>query len=125
MSDKIKVSSLGKTWILDLDGTIVRHNGYLIDGKDSFLEGAEAFLRKIPETDMVIFLTSRTEKEKELTEDFLQENHIRYDSIIYNAPFGERILINDRKPSGLTTSLAFCPNRDEMLNTEFEVDETL
>ena len=28
MSEKIIVSSLPKTWILDLDGTIVKHNGW-------------------------------------------------------------------------------------------------
>ena len=34
------MSSLDHTWILDLDGTILKHNGYKIDGKDSFLDGA-------------------------------------------------------------------------------------
>ncbi len=26
------VSSLAKTWIFDLDGTLLKHNGYKIDG---------------------------------------------------------------------------------------------
>ena len=31
---EIVLSSLGHTWILDLDGTLVKHNGYKIDGAD-------------------------------------------------------------------------------------------
>ncbi len=125
MGEIIKVSPLGKTWILDLDGTIVKHNGYKTDGHDTFLDGAEAFLKSIPQDDLVIFLTSRTERERELTEEFLAENGVRYDYIIYGAPYGERILINDRKPSGLKTALAFDPPRDTLLDTTFEVDDNL
>ena len=125
MSEIIRVSPLGKTWILDLDGTIVKHNGYKQDGKDTLLVGAKEFVNRIPGGDMVIFLTSRTENEREVTERFLAENGIRYDHIIYNAPYGERILINDRKPSGLKTALAFNPLRDTMLDAVFEVDESI
>lgn len=129
----IRVSPLGKTWILDLDGTIVKHNGYKIDGKDTFLPGAKEFLDSIPDTDQIIFLTSRkdtleegqTRTAKQLTEEFLKENHIRYDHIIWNAPYGERILINDSKPSGLPMAYAVCPKRDEFFEEKFEVDESL
>lgn len=124
MENVIKVSSLAKTWILDLDGTIVKHNGYKDNGEDSFLDGAEKFLKEIPEEDMVVFLTSRTEKEKKLTENFLKKHDIRYNTIIYNAPFGERILINDAKPSGLKTALAFTTKRDEFCKVCFEIDNT-
>ena len=41
--NKVTLSTLGHTWILDIDGTIVKHNGYLIDGEDTFLPGAETF----------------------------------------------------------------------------------
>lgn len=125
MNKKHIVSPLGKTWILDLDGTIVKHNGYKLDGMDSFLEGAEEFLKNLPEVDKIVFLTSRTENEKKLTEDFLAENQIRYDDIIYNAPYGERILVNDAKPSGLETAIAINTKRDKFMDTVFEVDESL
>ena len=59
VKDVIKLSTLGHTWILDLDGTIVKHNGYKIDGEDSFLPEAKEFLCGIPEKDMIIFVTSR------------------------------------------------------------------
>ncbi|MDR0920226.1 MAG: hypothetical protein LBM93_13435 [Oscillospiraceae bacterium] len=123
--NKIKISPLNHTWILDFDGTIVKHNGYKIDGKDSFLDSALDFLNSIPVDDMVIFLTSRTLEFKEITENFLAENNIRYNQIIYNAPYGERILINDRKPSGLEMAIAVNTQRDVFGVPVFEVDEEI
>lgn len=120
----VKVSPLAKTWILDIDGTIFKHNEYKTDGEDSFLEGAEKFLKEIPEEDMVIFITSRTETEKELTEKFFEKHNIRYSTVIYNAPYGERILLNDAKPSGLVTALAYTTKRDEFCKVLFETDNT-
>lgn len=130
---KISVSTLGKTWILDLDGTIVKHNGYILDGEDSFLPGAKDFLKSIPVSDMVVFITSRkdTKQEgeeksaKEMTEEFLKKHDINYAGIIYNAPYGERILVNDSKPSGLPMAYALRPKRDEFFEERFETDETL
>ena len=37
---ELVMSTLPKTWILDLDGTLVKHNGYKMDGEDSLLKGA-------------------------------------------------------------------------------------
>lgn len=112
MSNELTLSPLGHTWLLDLDGTIVKHNGYKHDGHDTLLDEALAFLNSIPESDMVVFITSRTEEYREMTEMFLCDNAIRYDHIIFNAPYGERILINDRKPSGLETAIAVNMIRD-------------
>ena len=122
---ELVLSNLGHTWILDLDGTLVKHNGYKIDGEDSFLPRAEEFLRNIPDEDMVVFVTSRAEKYREDTEWFLQENSIRYDHIIYNAPYGERILFNDDKPGGLKTAIAVNVERDKRLETVIRIDESL
>ncbi len=119
------LSSLGHTWILDLDGTIVKHNGYKLDGRDSFLPGAKEFLSSIPAKDMILFLTSRTEEVKEQTESFLRENRIRYDAILYNAPYGERILVNDRKPSGLAVSLSVNSDRDIWCDLKVTEDPNL
>ncbi len=125
MSDVIKVSTLAKTWLLDIDGTIVKHNGYKIDGQDSFLSGAKEFLQSIPAEDMIIFITARTDECRQMTMDFLQANGIRYDQIIFNAPYGERILVNDRKPSGLNVSVAVNTERDRFMTAQFLVDEDL
>lgn len=125
MSEHIKVSPLGKTWILDLDGTIVKHNGYKLDGYDTLLPGAKDFLTNIQPEDMVIVVTSRKEESRGMTEEFLNEQGIRYDHIIFSAPYGERIVVNDRKPSGLRMALAVNTERDKAADIVFEVDETL
>ena len=125
MENKLVLSTLGHTWILDLDGTIVKHNGYKIDGGDSFLPGAEDFLKSIPEKDMIVFLTSRTDEYREATEDFLKKNSIQYDQIIFNAPYGERILINDDKPSGLTTGYVVNLERDQGIQFGVLEDNTI
>ena len=112
MERKIFLSSLAHTWIFDLDGTLLKHNGYLTAEGDSLLEGPAEFLASLPEKDMVILLTARPSEFRAVTEKFLLENKIRYDHIIFDAPVGERILVNDNKPGGLVTALAIERTRD-------------
>lgn len=112
MGKKLILSTLPKTWIFDLDGTLVKHNGYKLDGKDTLLGGVKEYFAEIPEEDRILFLTSRREEYKEETIRFLQENRIRYDDILFNMPMGERILVNDRKPSGLDMAVAINLDRD-------------
>ena len=114
-----------KTWILDLDGTILVHDGPYIMGKDQFLPGAREFLEQIPEKDMIIFLTARSGYEKAYTLRFLKENHVRYDHIIFEAGQGERIMINDNKPDGLVTAIAVNTTRDQFCQTEFITDYSM
>lgn len=108
----VVMSTLPKTWILDLDGTLLKHNGYKIDGKDSLLPGAKEYVDSLPKEDRIVILTSRTDEYKQMTLDYLKEVGIRYDEIIFNIPYGERIVVNDRKPSGLDMAIAFNLNRD-------------
>lgn len=113
MEENLILSTLPKTWIVDLDGTILKHNGYKIDGEDTLLEGAKEYFAELPLTDKIVILTSRTEEYKEQTLRFLQENSIRYDEILFNMPMGERIVVNDRKPSGLEMAVALNLDRDQ------------
>ena len=122
---EIEMTSLPKTWILDLDGTIVKHNGYKLDGRDSLLDGAKEFLKQIRPEDMVIILTSRKKEYSGITEGFLKENGIRYDQIIYEAPYGERILLNDRKPSGRDMAFALNSDRDVLKEMKIRVNDEL
>jgi hypothetical protein len=50
-----RISPMAKTWILDLDGTLVVHDGPFIRGRDEFLPGAREFLESIPKRDMIIY----------------------------------------------------------------------
>ncbi len=112
MDNEIVMSTLPKTWIFDLDGTIVKHNGYLLDGEDTLLPGVREYLSEIPISDRVLIFTSRTEAYRERTVCFLDTYGIRYDGILFNMPVGERIVVNDRKPSGLDMAVAMNVNRD-------------
>lgn len=125
MQNELRLSSLRHTWLLDLDGTIIKHNGYKVDGHDVLIDGAYDFLQKIPQDDMIIFLTSREEKYRSETESFLRENHIRYDHIIFGLPYGERILFNDDKPSGLPVSIGLRKRRDDSGFPRILIDDTL
>lgn len=116
MTDTIILSTLSKTWIFDLDGTLVKHYGYKSDGYDTLLDGAKEYVAGIPEGDFVLILTSRTDEYRDLTLSFLKENGIRYDQLLFNIPMGERIVINDRKPSGIDMAVALNIDRD---NPEF------
>ena len=124
MKQNIILSPLGHTWIFDLDGTLVKHNGYKEEG-ETLLPGAKELIGSIPNEDLIIIITARKEEYREKTEAFLQENGIRYDHIIFEAPYGERIVVNDRKPSGLDMSVAVNIDRDDISELSFVVDEDL
>ncbi len=106
------LSTLPKTWIFDLDGTLVKHNGYKIDGHDTLLDGAKEYVNALPTDDFVLILTSRTNEFRDITISFLKDNNIRYDEIMFNIPMGERIVVNDRKPSGINMAVALNCKRD-------------
>lgn len=111
--ERMVLSTLPKTWILDLDGTLVKHNGYKLDGTDTLLAGAKEYLAELPEEDRIVILTSREERYREETLKFLKESGIRYDEILFEMPMGERIVVNDRKPSGIPMAVAVNVERDQ------------
>ena len=120
MGTELILSKLPKTWIFDIDGTIAKHNGYKLDGYDTLLEGAKEYLGRIPADDKIIILTSRTDEFRQMTLNFLKENEIRYDDIIFNVPMGERIVVNDRKPSGIDMAIAINLDRNKFSLPDIE-----
>ena len=125
MKETLNLSPLAHTWIIDLDGTLLEHNGYKT-GKDQWLPGALEFLRSIPAEDAIIFLTAREEGARKITEDFLARHGITYRDIHFEMPMGERILINDDKPSGLPCAHSVRVERNAGLeNFNFAVDSEL
>ena len=124
-NQNLTLSALEHTWIIDLDGTLVEHNGYK-NGEDKLLEGAKEFVDSIPKEDFILILTAREVAAKQKTELFLKEKGIRYNQILFEMPFGERILINDNKPSGLKCAHALTPERNKGLkDLKIEIDNNI
>lgn len=115
---KIKLSkNIPHTWFIDLDGTILKHRGYLLNKSDSLLIGVKKFFSMIPKKDKIILTTSRKKKYLYKTKKFLKINRIRFHQIICDLPYGERILINDIKPKKkLKTSICINLKRDSGLS---------
>lgn len=121
----LRLSPLPKTWIFDVDGTLVIHNGHLRPEGDELLPGVKDFFAKIPNTDTIILLTARQCTELPLLEAFLQREGIRYNAILGDLPQGERILVNDTKPSGFTTAYSINKKRNEKLQINYTIDYDL
>lgn len=129
-SKELRISPLNHTWILDFDGTLVRHNGYKdgITNSDEWLPGALDFLHSIPVDDYVLILTAREDEEdvRSRTIEFIRAANVRFNDIKFGMPMGERILINDNKPSGLVCSHAVTPERNQGLEElKITIDENL
>lgn len=121
----LRLSTLPKTWVFDVDGTLVIHNGHLRPQGDELLPGVKEFFASLPAQDAVVLLTARKKELGPALEVFLTANGIRYDAILYGMPAGERILVNDCKPSGLLTAVAVNKKRDDALSIHTVLDESL
>lgn len=107
----IRLSTLAHTWLIDVDGTVLAHNGHL-QGEDRLLPGVAEFWSRIPVADTIILLSARKESERAVTLGFIDAHGLRYDQAIFGLPTGERILLNDSKPSGLVTAVSIPLYRD-------------
>jgi hypothetical protein len=63
--------------------------------------------------DYIIITTGRAEEYKESSLKILQDNGLRYNYAIFGLPLGERIVMNDPKPGGLQTAIAWNVERDK------------
>jgi hypothetical protein len=110
----LTLSTLPHTWLIDIDGTVLRHNGYK-SGQDELLPGVAELWARIPEGDFIVLLTARAEQERVSTLAVFDRNGLRFDCAIFGLPTGERVLINDSKPSGAQTAVAVNVKRDSGL----------
>ncbi|MFB2983277.1 hypothetical protein [Microseira sp. BLCC-F43] len=108
---ELVLSCLPKTWLIDIDGVILKHNGYKQNG-ELLLPGVKEFWKQISQEDFIILLSARTEEMCEATLSLLDSHGLRHNVAIFGVPIGERICINDKKPSGLVTSYAVNLLRD-------------
>jgi hypothetical protein len=111
----IVLSRLAHTWFIDIDGTVLVHNGYK-NGADSLLPGIEDFWAGIPVCDTIVLLTAREERLRGQTLEVFKRFSLRFDLALFDLPVGERILINDAKPRGLATAIAVNLPRDRGLS---------
>ena len=63
----------------------------------------------------IILTTARRESLREKTEQDLSKLGIPYDNLIMGISKGQRIIINDKRPSGEETAFAINVERDEGL----------
>ena len=77
----LRLSTLPKTWVFDVDGTLVIHNGHLRPQGDELLPGVKEFFASLPAQDAVVLLTARKKELGPALEAFLTANGIRYDAI--------------------------------------------
>ena len=64
---KIKLTkNMGHTWFVDLDGTILKHNGYILDKKDTLLKGVKKFLAKYQKNKIILTTFGRKNIYKKL-----------------------------------------------------------
>ncbi|HEX6872118.1 MAG TPA: hypothetical protein VF163_13555 [Micromonosporaceae bacterium] len=118
------LSPLPKTWIIDLDGVVLRHNGHLA-GREEVLHGASHLWAQFGPDDLVIVMSARHEHECAAALAVLRAHGLRVDRAVFGVPVGERILINDDKPSGLRMAHAVNLPRDEGLGgIRVVIDET-
>ena len=71
-SFNVKQNKKGRTWFIDLDGTIFEHNTYLY-GKNIILKKAKEFLSEIPREDCLIFVTARSKEYKDMTTEWIEK----------------------------------------------------
>jgi hypothetical protein len=111
------LSELAHTWFIDLDGTVIRHNSHLTE-QDELLPGVKEFWNKIPLEDCIVITTGRSNEYKSSTLAFLNLHNLRYDHALFELPLGERIVVNDIKPLGLKTAIAWNVERDKGFNND-------
>lgn len=91
-----------KTLLIDIDGTLVKHQGNLSKMITNEMEILPGVIEKLNEWNeaghCIILTTGRKETLRKITEEGLLKNGIFYDQLIMGLTRGERVVINDVKP---------------------------
>ena len=122
----LRLSRLPTLFLIDLDGVVLKHNGHLQEGGDTLLPGVEQFWRQMQPEDKVMVMSARPVAYREATLALLAAHGLRVDQDVFGLPVGARVLVNDRKPSGLKTAHAVNLVRDAGLaSVQISVDDGL
>ena len=108
-----------KTIFCDIDGTLVIHDSPIDTTKSDYkLKLLPGTIEKLTEWDRkcyrIILTTGRRECSRKATEKQLSEAGIIYDQLLMGISGATRVLINDKKPDGVTkTAFAYNLTRNE------------
>lgn len=119
---------MGRTFFIDIDGTIVKHldNTEIDDlikrncaSRELLLPGVKELWESFSKDDYIIITTARTEKHRKFTEKLFVENNLFFNLLIMDLPSGPRIVINDvndkdeNKAIGINVlrNTGFCKNK--------------
>ena len=93
-----------KTVFCDIDGTLLKHHGDIVRNVAGAPELLPAALESIKAWERlnykIVLTTGRKECTRARTEEQLRAAGIVYDHLLMGLPNGERVLINDKKPTG-------------------------
>jgi len=114
-----------KTIFIDIDGTILEHPGIRTDATKTYAqtEILPGVIDKFNEWDKkgykIILVTGRRESDRYITEKQLEYYGIFYDQLIMGITGGERVLINDTKPTKklIPTAVAITVERNKGLKS--------
>jgi FMN phosphatase YigB (HAD superfamily) len=105
-----------KTIFIDIDGTILKHHQNLnkmTSDEPELIEGTiEKFLWWRKKEYYIVITTARVEGLRQVTQKQLTDVGLFYDQMIMGLPNGPRVLINDKKPEGTISAVAYCIERD-------------
>ena len=108
-----------KTLFIDIDGTLFKHKGTFSNiamSESTLLPDAREKMNEWCSKEYKIILTTaRRESLREKTEQDLSRLGIPYDNLIMGISKGQRIIINDKRPTGEETAFAINVERDEGL----------
>jgi hypothetical protein len=121
---------MANTYIIDIDGTLVKHQGGMTRNIESMgdvvrQEFINQFFEKLYLNDAkIILLTGRKENLRNETVNQLKKLNIQYDELIMGCPRGPRHIINDRKPNdGNPTAISLNVNRNSDCWCLLELDD--
>ena len=105
-----------KTLFIDIDGTLFEHKGTFSNialTESTLLPNAREKMDEWCSKEYrIILTTARRESLRNRTESELQRLCIPYDCLVMGISKGQRVLINDRRPSGDDTAFAINIDRD-------------
>lgn len=107
------------TIFLDIDGTLLKHQGSLTNLMKVEPEVLPNVIEKLNEWEgrgfNIVLTTGRKESQRKLTEFQLEQAGIFYDQLIMGIGGGPRYLINDKQPDGGATAYAINLDRNKGL----------